>query len=66
MREVLEEFLGYYDQLKSRLPALSQRLREALAEVYKSGEAEGADTSRRRAKKQVYKRTRKEREEGFS
>ncbi len=66
VREVLEEFLGYYDQLKSRLPVLSQRLREALAEVYKSGEAEGAATSRRRAKKQVYKRTRKEREEGFS
>ena len=66
VREVLEEFLGYYDQLKSKLPVLSQRLREALAEVYKSGEAEGAATSRRRAKKQVYKRTRKEREEGFS
>ena len=51
VKEVLEEFLGYYDQLKSRLPAFSQRLREALAEVYRGGEAGGRATPRNRAKK---------------
>uniref|UniRef100_A0A7J3X6Q5 DNA topoisomerase n=1 Tax=Thermofilum pendens TaxID=2269 RepID=A0A7J3X6Q5_THEPE len=67
VRGVLEEFLGYYDQLKSKMPTLSERLREALAEVYGSdGRAKGAVAPEGGAKKQVYKRAGRRGEEGFS
>ena len=67
VRGVLEEFLGYYDQLKSKMPTLSERLREALAEVYGSdGKAKGAVAPEGGTKKQVYKRAGRRGEEGFS